>query len=340
MRVPWIAITAGDPAGIGPEVLLKALAKPAVRQSARIVVLGDPRVFAWYARRLSLRAPFVPVANMEQAQRVPRTKIPLLTRESGLSFSRFQPGKMSAAAGKAAVATLLEGAQLAFEKKVDALVTGPVNKSALHAAGYRVEGQTELLGRVFGITRYEMMLHAGKLRVLLLSRHLSLRRAISLVSRTRILDRLRLGHEGLQTLGFSRPRIAVAGLNPHASEGGIFGSEEAREILPAIRAARREGIAASGPYSPDTIFRRAAAGEFDLVLALYHDQAFIPVKTLGFDRALTTILGLPFLRVSVIHGTAFEIAGRGVADSTNMEEAIVQAACLAKGKAPRGRVRQ
>lgn len=340
MALPWIALATGDPAGIGPEIALKALSRPEIRRAARLLVLGDAGVLSLYQRKLKLRVPLLPVRSMEEARRAPLSKIPLLSPGRPIPLRRFRPGAVSKAAGSSAVAALLEGARLAHLGEVDALVTGPVNKTALHAAGHRVEGQTELLGCFCGARRYEMMVHAGDLRVLLLSRHLSLRRALALVKAGRILDHLRLAREGMRDLGFSRPRIAVAGLNPHAGEGGMFGNEESREILPAIRRAQKEGIAASGPYSPDTVFRRAASGEFDLVLALYHDQAFIPVKTLGFQRALTTILGLPFLRVSVIHGTAFEIAGRGVADSTNLQEAILQAAALARRRSRHGRRRR
>lgn len=340
MSLPCIALTPGDPCGIGPEIALKALSQPAMLRVARVILFADAGALEFYRKRLGIRVSLAPVAGIEEARSVPISKVPVISPAQPLSLRAFRPGKLRSDAGRSAVASLLEAARLARAGEVDAVVTGPVNKTAMYAAGYRVEGQTELLGKFCRVRRYEMMVHAGALRVLLLSRHLSLRRALALVRAPRILDRLRLAQEGLRDLGFSQPRIAVAGLNPHAGEGGLFGDEEKREIVPAIRRARKEGIDAHGPFSPDTIFRRAAMGEFDLVLALYHDQAFIPVKTLGFDRALTTILGLPFLRVSVIHGTAFDIAGKGVASATSMEEAIRQAASLAKRRARRVRSRR
>jgi 4-hydroxythreonine-4-phosphate dehydrogenase len=234
-------------------------------------------------------------------------------------------GRVSAAGGAAALAALRAGHELALAKRVAALVTGPVNKEALHLAGERVEGQTELLGRWCG-TPVEMLAIAGRLRVLLLTRHMPLRRALDLISAERLLGHLQLLHDSLRCFGVSAPRLACAGLNPHAGENGLLGREELDLIGPALVQARARGLNVSGPESPDTVFLRASKGDFDAVLALYHDQAFIPVKLADPLGGLTLLLGLPYLRFSPAHGTAFDIAGRGLANEQNLLMALLEAA--------------
>jgi 4-hydroxythreonine-4-phosphate dehydrogenase len=209
---------------------------------------------------------------------------------------------------------------------VDALVTGPVSKEALHLAGERVEGQTELLGRWCGVTRFEMLAVAGGLRVLLLTRHMPLVEAIARVTTAGALDHLRLLDEGLRGLGIDRPRLALAGLNPHAGENGLLGREDDAILRPAVHAARAEGLQVDGPVSPDAVFLLASRGRYDGVLALYHDQAFIPIKLLSEDGGVTVILGLPYVRVSPVHGTAFDLAGTGRASPANLVAAIRRAA--------------
>jgi 4-hydroxythreonine-4-phosphate dehydrogenase len=245
-------------------------------------------------------------------------------------------GRASRAGGEAALAALRVGAELAASGSVDALVTAPVCKEALHLAGEPVEGQTELLARWDGARRFEMLATAGRMRVMLLSRHLPLREALERVTEENVLDHLRLLSETLHGLGFGSPRLALAGLNPHAGENGLLGSEERDLLQPAVRAARAEGIDVTEPLPPDTVFVRAAAGEFDAVLALYHDQAFIPLKLAGAApgvEPLTTVAGLSYLRVSPAHGTAFDIAGTGTADPGNLIGALLQAAEWARARA-------
>jgi 4-hydroxythreonine-4-phosphate dehydrogenase len=205
-----------------------------------------------------------------------------------------------------------------------------VSKRALHLAGERVEGQTELLGRWCGVARCEMLAVAGPLRVMLLSRHVPLARALELVTEERVLDRLELLDASLRKLGIPEPRLALAGLNPHAGEGGLLGSEEHERLEPALARARAAGLRVAGPVSPDAVFLQAARGVHDGVLALYHDQAFIPIKLLSADAGLTVIAGLPYLRVSPVHGTAFDIAGRGMASPRNLIAAVRQAAHWAR----------
>jgi 4-hydroxythreonine-4-phosphate dehydrogenase len=235
-------------------------------------------------------------------------------------------GRVQRECGEAALAALRIGHELAATRVVGALVTAPVSKQALHLAGEAVEGQTELLGRWCGVTRFEMLAIAGRLRVMLLTRHMPLRRALDSITTARVCDHLRLFDESLRRFGFTRPRLALAGLNPHAGEGGVLGSEDGELLAPAVEAARAAGIEVSGPHPPDTVFLQASKGAFDGVLALYHDQAFIPVKLLSGDSGLTVIAGLPYLRVSPVHGTAFDIAGQGKASAENLIAALLQAA--------------
>ncbi|MBK7643200.1 MAG: 4-hydroxythreonine-4-phosphate dehydrogenase PdxA [Planctomycetes bacterium] len=296
-ELPLLALTLGDPAGIGPEIALRAAVDPRVRAAARLVLIG-PR---------ALRVDGIEWVDSAAPE-------------------RWEMGRVQRVCGEAALAALRIGHELAFTGRVDALVTAPVSKEALHLAGEKVEGQTELLGRWCGVTRFEMLAIAGKLRVMLLTRHMPLRRAIESITTARVLEHLRLFDESLRKLGFAAPRIALAGLNPHAGEHGVLGSEDDELLAPAVASARAEGIDASGPHPPDTIFLAASRGAHDGVLALYHDQAFIPVKLLSGDHGVTVIAGLPYLRVSPVHGTAFDIAGQGKASPENLVAALLQAA--------------
>ena len=242
----------------------------------------------------------------------------------------WEPGRPQAAAGRAALAALRRGAELASTGRVDALVTAPVSKEALHLAGERVEGQTELLARWDDAKEVGMLAVAGRLRVLLLTRHLPLRAALDAISPDRVLAKLHQLDDGLRSFGFAQPHLALAGLNPHAGKNDILGAEEGELLEPALERARTGGLRVDGPVSPDTVFLRCAAGEYDGVLALYHDQAFIPVKLHAPGRGLTVLLGLSYLRVSPAHGTAFDIVGSRCADPTNLRVAIEQAAAWAR----------
>ncbi len=309
--LPLVGLSCGDPAGIGPEIALAALADRELAQVARIVVLGPA----------SLRPPAV--ARLEaRAVREAWTHGWIDTAITG----PWELGRVQESAGRAALNALRAGHELALDGTFDALVTGPVSKEALHLAGERVEGQTELLGRWCGATRYEMLAIAGDLRVLLLTRHMPLVTAIARITTEGVLDHLRLLDEGLRGFGFERPRLALAGLNPHAGENGLLGREDDELLAPAVRAACAAGIDVTGPVSPDSVFFQGSRGRYDGVLALYHDQAFIPIKLLSADGGITVILGLPYLRISPVHGTAFDLAGTGRASPANLIAALRQAA--------------
>jgi len=309
-QLPEIALTSGDPAGIGPEVALAAIRDARVLRVARVLVLGPG----------SLRPDDVPAVTR------PGEAVHSVSWLDTGGPASWDLGRVQASCGRAALAALERGAALAAEGTVDALVTGPVSKEALHLAGEKVEGQTQLLGRWAGVERFQMVAIAGSLRVMLLTRHLPLARALEQITFERVLDHLRLFHETLIDLGFVAPRLALAGLNPHAGERGILGGEESEVLEPAVAAARAEGLGVTGPCSADTVFLRAQRGEFDGVLALYHDQAFIPVKLAAPETGLTLISGLPYLRVSPTHGTAFDIAGQSRASAENLVTALLQAA--------------
>ncbi len=314
--LPRIALTLGDPAGIGPEIVHACLEDERVRRVARLVGIGPAR---W-------APPGVDCLRTHEAWAAHEKGAAWLVATRPQQEEHVPVGRASAAGGRVALGALRDGHDLASSGGVDALVTAPVSKEGLHAAGERVEGQTELLARWDGVDDYEMLAIAGDLRVMLLTRHLPLRDALAAVTRERVVHHLGLLERAIRELGFRRPRLALAGLNPHAGENGILGSEEGDELVPAVRDAREAGLDVTGPVSPDAVFASALGGEFDGVLALYHDQAFIPIKLAGKGRALTSIAGLSYLRVSPAHGTAFDIAGTGQASAENLVAAIEWAA--------------
>jgi len=315
---PLIALTAGDPAGIGPEIVLRALYRRALRAQLRLLVLGPE----------CLRPPEIDPWNPEQGAEAVRSVAWAITPGDG----DWEPGHAQASSGRAALEALRRGHELARSRTVDALVTAPVSKEALHLAGERVEGQTELLGRWSNAPGVQMLGVTRRLRVLLLTRHLPLREALARITTEGVQAHLALLERGLRDLGIAAPRLALAGLNPHAGERGLLGSEEEDLLAPALESARAAGLSVAGPISPDTVFLRAAGGEFDGVLALYHDQAFIPLKLLAPGEGLTVLLGLPYLRVSPAHGTAFDIVGQGKADPRNLCVALQQAARWARAR--------
>jgi len=329
MDVPLLALTMGDPCGIGPEVVAKALTQPL---PAPCLVVGDVTVMR---RAVATCGVDWPVAALDQ----PREVLELPPRCIGVwsppgmpaGLAALPMGQVQAGAGRAAIRCIEAAAELALGAGAGAIVTAPVHKQALAAAGSPFPGHTEMLQAMAAVDGHapevRMMLANDELRVVLVTIHVSLRRAIEQLNSERIATTIRLAHEAGLRAGVARPRVAVAGLNPHAGEGGLFGDEEARLIAPAIAAARAAGIDATGPYAPDTVFMRARhaqghVGEFDLVVAMTHDHGLIPVKYLGVEHGVNVTLGLPFVRTSPDHGTAFDIAGRGVADAGGMRAAI------------------
>lgn len=340
---PRLAITMGDPAGIGPEIILKTLARPEMHEQCIPLVFGDVEWMRRTARELNLPITIIEAGPFSDSYRIESPVVPV-TQATDADLSNVRWGELSPQAGKAAAQAVIAAAKAALAGEVDALVTAPLNKEAMADGGYAYPGHTELLADITKTPRYGMLLLSGPLRVVHVSTHVSLREAIERVRTARILECIRLGSDACKSLGITSPRIAVAGLNPHAGENALFGTEDREEIAPAVVQAQAEGIAASGPHPPDTVFARAAKGEFDLVVAMYHDQGHIPVKLHGFDTGVNVTIGLPILRVSVDHGTAFDIAGKGIAREQSLLEAIRIAIQMVKarqaGKRWKGRGRR
>ena len=326
MMPPLIAVTMGDPAGIGPEILAKAFAGADFRDENRVVVVGDTKMLKRAARLLDLPLRVNVVDDPEDARFeagtvdiVPETELP-----EDLPF-----GEVDARAGDAAFRYVERATRLAGAGRVAAIATAPLNKEAMHLAGHKYPGHTEILAELTGTKDYAMMLVTDELKVIHVSTHVSLREAIERARPERELPVIRLAHESLGKLGVERPRVAVAGLNPHAGENGLFGTEDAERIAPAVAAAVEEGIDATGPHPPDTVMMRARTGAFDIVVVQYHDQGHIPIKLMGFDTGVNVTVGLPFFRTSVDHGTAYDIAGTGEADPASLRAAIDLARTLA-----------
>ncbi|ABG05898.1 4-hydroxythreonine-4-phosphate dehydrogenase [Rubrobacter xylanophilus DSM 9941] len=319
MRPPVVALTMGDPAGIGPEIIARAFAEPGFSEENRVVVVGDGARLERAAALLRLPLRIETVSGPEEARFRPGSVdlIPASRLPADLPFGRLDPR-----AGDAAFEYLRRAVGLALEGRVSAVATAPLNKEALHLAGHRYPGHTEILAELTGTRDYAMMLVADGLRVIHVSTHVPLREAIELVRPERELAVIRLAHGAMRRIGLESPRVAVAGLNPHAGENGLFGEEDREHIAPAVERARSEGIDASGPWPPDTVFLRARRGEFDIVVVQYHDQGHIPAKLLGFEGGVNVTVGLPFFRTSVDHGTAFDIAGTGRADHSSLLAAL------------------
>ncbi|MFC2012122.1 4-hydroxythreonine-4-phosphate dehydrogenase PdxA [Chloroflexota bacterium] len=327
---PLIAITIGDAAGVGPEIIVKALLSKRIYSGCYPVVVGESATMSETIRLLDSPLKLHPVSELGRVKGEFGT-IDLVDLQN-LNRKEVIVGQICRSCGKAAMEYITEAARLALENEVEAVVTAPINKEATIQAGYRDVGHLEFLARITHATEYATMLVSGLLRVVHLTTHHSLRDACQLVTREKIFSRLRLTQDSFQQWGITNPRIGVAALNPHAGEGGLFGSEEVEQILPAVEEAQSLGIDARGPFPADSIFNRAINGEFDVVLAMYHDQGHIPIKVHGFEQSVSVALGLPFIRTSVDHGTAFDIAGKGIADSRSLEEAIIMAVQLCEGK--------
>ncbi|QDU83730.1 4-hydroxythreonine-4-phosphate dehydrogenase [Planctomycetes bacterium Pla163] len=312
---PRLALTVGDPAGIGPEIVRAALDDPRSTADCDLVAIGPA----------SARPDGVPTWDGRDGLQL-NTLRGAMWLETPCDDDALEVGKVSATGGAAALAALRAATDRCLAGALDGMVNAPVSKEALHLAGEKVEGQTELLGRWSKAPRMQMLAISGPLRVLLLSRHMPLRDALDLITTERVLEHLSILHDGLCELGFERPHLGLAGLNPHAGENGLLGTEDRDVLVPAAEAARAKGLDVTGPLSPDSIFVRGSKGEFDGILALYHDQAFIPTKLLRPDGGMTVLVGMPFVRVSPAHGTAMDVAGKGIARPDNLIESIVQAA--------------
>ncbi len=323
--LPRIGITMGDAAGIGAEIILKALCDENLKKICSPIIVGDAAFLRKTAIDLNLEFDFIEEVK-ESSKNSNQTPVYNLKNLN----AKIIVGEDAAATGKAAAEYIEAAVRLWKENKIDAIATAPISKKAIALGGYDYPGHTEFLAHLTGTKEFAMSFFAGNLRVVLLSTHVSLRDAIELVKKEKLIELIKFSHGEISGLLKKNAKIAVAGLNPHASEGGMFGTEEKNEIMPAIDECRENfGIDVSGAYSPDTIFLRAFRGEFDAVISCYHDQATIAVKCLSFGASVNVTLGLPLIRTSVDHGTAFDIAGKNKADASSMKVAIELAAKLA-----------
>jgi len=338
-NLPIIGISMGDPAGVGPEIIAKALGRPRVREICRPVVVGSADVMRAAGMIVGARLAVREIPSVDQAtfahdamEVIPADPIPM---------AQVQIGKVSAAAGRAAFEAVRKVIELAMRRQIDATVTVPIHKEALALAGCPYPGHTEIFGELTGARDVAMMLAANGLRVVHVSTHVSLREACDRVTADRVYKTIELAHDACRELGIQQPKIGVAGLNPHASDGGLFGDEERVHIIPAVERARQQGMNVSGPFPPDTFFAMAIGGAWDVCVAMYHDQGHIPVKIKGFRfdatkgawrsiNGINVSLGLPIIRTSVDHGTAFDQAGHGTASDESLVEAIDYAARMAR----------
>jgi 4-hydroxythreonine-4-phosphate dehydrogenase len=327
MAGPIIGITMGDPAGVGPEIVMKALAAHEVYELCRPVVIGDAARLRAAGRLTGAALGVRPVAVPAQGA-FRRGEVDCV--DLGLVPEDLPWGRLSPVAGDAAYRYVARAVELAMAGKIQGICTAPLNKEALHAGGHAFPGHTEILAKLSGTPEVSMMLATAKLRVIHVTTHIGLLDAIERIEPGLVERTIVRGHEALVRAGIARPRVAVCGINPHAGEHGLFGrGEEETKVAPGVEAARARGVAADGPLPADTVFFRAGRGDFDLVVAMYHDQGHGPVKVLGLEAGVNITVGLPFVRTSVDHGTAFDIAGTGKADERSLIEALRQAVALA-----------
>ncbi|MQL52061.1 4-hydroxythreonine-4-phosphate dehydrogenase PdxA [Desulfofundulus thermobenzoicus] len=338
---PVIGITMGDPAGIGPEIAVKALARKEIYERSLPVIIGDLEAIKEANEFTGLHLTIHEIENVGQAKGEHGT-LDLINLKM-LAPGSWQYKQVSALAGKAAFSYIEKAIHLALQGAIQAVVTGPINKAALNLAGYHYAGHTEIFARLTGTKDYAMMLASKVMRVVHVTTHVSMREACDLITKDRVYTVIKLAYNAMKMLGIADPRIAVAGLNPHCSEDGLFGDEEAKGITPAIRKAKEEGINVEGPVPPDTVFVKALAGQYDVVVVMYHDQGHIPVKLTGFKLDAATnkftsvsgvncTLGLPIIRTSVDHGTAFGKAGEGRANEESLVDAINMAVQMARSR--------
>jgi len=324
---PLIAITMGDPAGVGPEIILKALAAGGLPKKPGYVVIGDRGVLEKTGRRLGTVIPLISIRSIDEA--AGREEVFFLFEGSRLPAAQVKPGRPDERWGKAALAYLRVGAQWALENQVQAMVTAPISKEVVQRTAPGFIGHTEFFAALSKTRRFGMMLTCKRLKVSLVTIHCSMKETLRRLKTERILETIELTHRTLtRWFGIIDPAIAVAGLNPHAGEKGAFGTEEEKIIAPAVQKASEQGLRVSGPHPPDTLFYWAARGRYDAVVALYHDQGLIPLKLLHFDNAVNLTMGLPFIRTSVDHGTAFDIAGKGLAKPDSLAAAVKMAAAF------------
>ncbi len=325
---PLIGITMGDPAGVGPEIIVKTLADKGIYFMCRPVVLGDPAVLASYlsmAKEISLNI----IRSPSEVKAVPGNID--LVPVSNLENANIQPGKPTVDGGKAMVEYIFKAVEMIQKGEIEAMVTCPISKVLMHQAGHKYDGHTQLISHLTDTDEYVMMLAGERLRVALVTIHCALKEVPAILTTGMVYKTIAITARALkEDLGIENARLAVAALNPHAGESGLFGLEEEEIIQPAMDMAIKNGYQVSGPFPPDTLFHKAASGHFDAVIAMYHDQGLIPLKLLHFSDAVNVTLGLPIIRTSVDHGTAYDIAGTGQADPSSLKAAIRMAALMAK----------
>jgi len=331
MTLPIIGITMGDPTGIGPEIVVKALSTDEPFQSCRPVVFGDREALSRAIRIQSLSATLEAINRIPEDGYAPRKIFffPL----SQLEAASLRFGQPDRTCGEAMVRYIEEAVKRARSGELNAITTCPINKKAMNEAGYSFPGHTELLAHLTGAPAVAMMFLGPQWRIVLVTIHLPLKDVPGWISKDRILTTLRLADDGMKKhFGIPQPKMAVLGLNPHSGEEGLLGEEEKREIIPAIAEANLKGMYVEGPFAADSFFNVSGRHDFDVVISMYHDQGLIPIKMFGFKESVNFTLGLPFIRTSVDHGTAYDIAGKGIADPTNLVKAILTAANLSKSK--------
>lgn len=314
-NIKKIAITLGDPAGVGPEVVLKAISKKEISDICKPIIIGDRAVFEEVISKFNINVKGIELID---------TNI-IRNRD-------FEKNRPNADCGRASVSYIKKAVELALNKKVDAIVTAPISKESWKMAGFNWPGHTELLAELTETKDYAMMFYSDRLKIILSTIHIALKNVPALIKKEKILKTILLAKNACDMMEIERPKIAVAGLNPHAGESGIFGDEEIREIIPAVNEAKLLGIPVSGPYSADILFYKAYNGEFDIIVSMYHDQGLIPLKMIAFDKAVNVTIGLPIIRTSPDHGTAYDIAWKGMANPSSMIEAIKLAVRLRLNK--------
>lgn len=329
--LPLIGITMGDPAGIGPEIIVKALVDKEIYRLCRPVILGDPKVLSSSISKCGQKISLNIISGPPEARS--RTGEMDLIAVSRLKAGQILPERPTLEGGKAMVDYIIRAVDMTRKGEVDAMVTCPISKILMHQAGYVYEGHTQLISSLTNTHDYVMMLAGERLQVALVTIHCPLKEVSALLDQEKVYRTIIITATALRNdFGFKRPRLAVAALNPHAGESGLFGSEEEEIIRPAIARARDEGYRVEGPFPADTLFHKAASGHFETVVAMYHDQGLIPLKLLHFSDAVNVTLGLPIIRTSVDHGTAYDIAGTGQADASSLKAAITMAASMAKNR--------
>jgi len=319
-----LAITMGDPGGVGAEIIIKAVRSPKVRQVSIPIIIGDSVVMKEALRILNVPSTLRIIRSPDEANPL-KNSIDCI--DIGL-MRKFKKNKPTPPGGRACVGYIKKAAELALLKSVDGIVTAPISKEALKMAGVSWPGHTEMLADFTKTKDYAMMFIGEPLRIILVTTHAALKNVPRLITQQKIVKAIRFAKKACNMLEIRTPKIAVAGLNPHAGEAGRFGDEEIKKIIPAIKKAQKEGISVSGPFPPDIVFNKAYKGDFDIIVCMYHDQGLIPLKMIAFDRGVNLTLGLPFIRTSPDHGTAYDIAWKGTANPSSMIEAIKVAAKL------------